>query len=111
MKTLTIDMVTVTVTPEEEFEPITRELSFQQTGADHSQYIRKVQRDNGCNPWLWCTVAVKAEFKGLTGTAYLGCCAYRNEEDFKAGGYFEQMRDEAFLELKQQVDEIAAALV
>lgn len=110
MKTLTKDMVKFTITPEEEHASIDKALGFEFTGADHSDYIKKVKRDNGRNIWLWCTIKVTASFQGLEGTAYLGCCAYRNEKDFIAGGYYEQMQDEAFDELKEQVDAVVNAL-
>jgi hypothetical protein len=45
------------------------------------------------------------------GHAYLGQCAYENEAEFIKGGYYEQMQDEAFEELKAQVDELVEALV
>jgi len=110
MKTLTKDMVNFSINCLSEYEPITKSLSFETTGADHSEYIQKVQLDNGENPWLWCAVEVIAEFKGIRGAAYLGGCAYEDEQGFKVGGYYEQMIDEAFEELKSKVDEIVNAL-
>lgn len=86
----------------EEYIPIQQALSFENTGADHSEYIEKVLEDDGYNHWLWCAVEVKATYKGvLTGSAYLGQCAYENEEEFKRDGYFEQMKEEAIEEIEK----------
>lgn len=111
MKNLTKEMVSFKIETELEYTPIQDALSFKATGADHSKYIKKVLNDDGFNPWLWCCVKVTASFKSLTGTAYLGQCAYKNEADFIKGGYYEQMQDEAFEELKKQVEEITEAFV
>lgn len=110
MKELTKDKVTFTINCLPEYEPITKALSFETTGADHSEYINKVLESKGDNEWLWCAVEVVAEFKGIRGAAYLGQCAYENEAGFKVGGYYEQMMDEAFEELKGKVNEIINAL-
>ena len=54
---------------------------------------------NSGHLWAWCSVCVTAEFRGLTGTAYLGGCSYEDEEDFKSGIYYEEMKQEALNEL------------
>lgn len=106
MKDLTIDLCKVSIEVEPEYTPIQTALGFKETGADHSEYIAKVLKDDGFNPWLWCTVKVNVDFNGLHGYAYLGQCAYENEEDFKKGGYFEQMQEEAFEMVKRQLEVI-----
>ena len=50
--------------------------------------------ENG-NDWAWCTIRVVATYKGLEGNDYLGGCTYSNENDFIAGGYFDDMKDQA----------------
>lgn len=51
------------------------------------------------NEWAWCTVEVRAtaELGGVSfqGTSCLGCCSYKDETNFREGGYFESMCDEA----------------
>lgn len=106
MKALIIDKVKIHIKTLEEQEPIEKALGFEFTGADHSEYIAKVKQDNGFNPWIWCAVEVSAHFAGLTGYAYLGCCAYENEADFIKGGYYEQMQQEAFADLKTIVENV-----
>ena len=41
--------------------------------------------------WAWCTVEVKVTIDGFTANDYLGCCSYDNEQEFKAGGYYDDM--------------------
>lgn len=51
--------------------------------------------DNG-DVWAWAQVEVQATLPdGRTGSAYLGCSSYEDEADFKRGGYYDQMIDEA----------------
>lgn len=58
------------------------------------------------NLWAWCCVKVTARWKSFTGTDYLGCCSYDNEEDFKQGGYYEDMKVEALADLQKSISEI-----
>ncbi len=111
MKVLTASDVLIEILIEEEPEPIEKALSFKSTGADHSEYIEKVQNDNGYNPWLWCFVEVRATYKGLSGSAYLGGCTYEDEEGFKAGGYYEQMVSEALEELNANIQNLVSELL
>lgn len=63
--------------------------------------------ENG-DVWAWASVCVRAEWKGIEGVDYLGCCCYKDENDFKQpGGYYEDMKKEAFAELLQKVKELA----
>lgn len=57
------------------------------------------------NQWAWCTVKVTAYIDGveLEGADYLGCCSYASEEDFKAGGYFEDMKHQAKEDLLNKI--------
>lgn len=57
--------------------------------------------------WAWCCVEVAARWGSFSGHNYLGCCSYRNEGDFREGGYFEQMIQEAIDDLNQQVQATA----
>ena len=59
---------------------------------------------NAGNEWAWCTVRVVAEWEGLHGDAYLGCCSYDSESEFtKPGGYFDDMKADAVADLNQFV--------
>jgi len=62
------------------------------------------------NPWAWCLVRVTAGLEGsaLRGVAYLGGCSYESEDDFKVCGCYDDLRDEALLDLQRQVDDLFA---
>lgn len=103
-------MVQFEVSIEPEFTPIEKALGFENTGTDHSEYIKKVLDNDGQNPWLWCLVKVTAKYKQFEGVDYLGCCAYESEQDFRNGGYFEDMCDQAFDDLKNQISQTLSEL-
>lgn len=57
--------------------------------------------------WAWCCIEVKATWKGIKGNDYLGCCSYEDEDDFiKNSGYFEDMKERAYSELIQQLEDL-----
>jgi len=61
------------------------------------------------NEWAWCIVRVTcyydAGLHGITGTDYLGGCSYDSEADFaKEGGYFEDMKRQAYDDFVRKVE-------
>lgn len=60
------------------------------------------------NDWAWCRVKVTARLEeyDIEEYNYLGSCSYKDEEDFKKGGYYESMADDAFLLLNEKVSQI-----
>lgn len=71
----------------------------------------RARLDDG-DDWAFCTVVVEAFWKpegmesGFEGAATLGCSSYEDEEDFKQGGYFEQMKKEALENLNKNLQDI-----
>ena len=62
--------------------------------------------------WAWCAVTVVAELNGFKGYAYLGGCSYKSEKDFtEAGGYYDDLCDEAYEDLVRAVEETRTRLV
>ena len=53
------------------------------------------QIDND-NYWAWCQVEVVASYRGITASEYLGCCSYKDKEDFKSYGYYCDMMNESY---------------
>ena len=57
------------------------------------------------NMWGWCCAHVMAKFttdegEEIVGDDWLGGCSYLSEEDFKQpGGYYDDMKKEAYAEL------------
>ncbi len=69
------------------------------------------------NQWAWCSAKVVATWtdpmleETFHGYAYLGGCNYKNKKEFCAkGGYYPQMKDEAYEDLIQQIEKRRAAL-
>ena len=60
---------------------------------------RVLDRIDSGDSWAWCTVEVIGNFEGCKGSEFLGCCSYLDENDFKEGGYWEDMKQEAYREL------------
>ena len=56
--------------------------------------------------WAWAAVTVIVAWGSFEGRAYLGCCSYADENDFKQpGGYFDDMVAEALDELNRTISE------
>ena len=112
MKTLTESDVTFAIECLPEHTPI--EGNAMASGDDEAdreaeQWIHR-QLDNG-NDWAWCTVRVTAEFEGLLGDDYLGCCSYKSEDDFKQpGGYYDDMKACALAELNAKLSRVCDKL-
>jgi len=54
--------------------------------------------------WAWALVKVIAECGSFYGADYLGGCCYKDEKDFIAcNDYYESMKSEALLNLKQSM--------
>jgi hypothetical protein len=53
--------------------------------------------------WAWASVEVQATWEGFSGRDYLGACSYKDEEDFKADGYYEDMCKEALKDLNDEI--------
>lgn len=60
--------------------------------------------------WAWCCVKVTAKYKGFEGVDHLGGCSYKDEEDFKNGGYFEDMKVQALADLNTNIANTAKDL-
>lgn len=64
------------------------------------------QIENG-NVWAWACVEVKATWKGLEESEYLGCCSYKDEDEFKADGYYQDMRERVYDLLITEIKSLA----
>lgn len=77
---------------------------------DHPDDIAWVREslENG-NEWAWCVVQVTVEFHGISATDYLGGCSYTSAQDFREGGYFEDMVDNCLDDLKVRLEALYSA--
>jgi hypothetical protein len=57
--------------------------------------------------WAWACVVVEARLPDLplVGRDSLGACCYKDEKDFKRGGYYDDMCEQAHQELENLVRE------
>jgi hypothetical protein len=63
-----------------------------------------IKRINNGDVWAWCCVEVKATYKSIeSDTEYLGACSYADEQDFKTGGYYEDMKQTAYENLLDKI--------
>jgi len=79
-----------------------------ETDKKTERWIRNELADG--NEWAWCCVRVVASWNGFEGDDCLGCCSYRSEEDFKKGGYYEDMKIEALYDLNRSIQRLAVKL-
>jgi hypothetical protein len=82
--------------------------------AKQATYV--VEQYNSGNTWAWCCVEVVCtpradSLEGLKTSSYLGGCSYRDEEDFKTGGYYEDMQAETLAELNSKLEAVYSTLL
>ena len=54
--------------------------------------------------WAWAAVTIVVVWGQFEGRAYLGCCSYADENDFRQPGcYFDDLVAEALAELNRSV--------
>lgn len=69
-----------------------------------AEIFRQIAEGNG---WAWCAVEVKAKWRGIEGSDYLGCCSYKSEDDFKKDGYYTDMKREAYAEIIRRIKSLS----
>jgi hypothetical protein len=94
--------LSIEIIPEEELSSPEDHVSFEDN-PDFAKTVHKYIKEYGI--WGWCFVIVRASFGIFQGKSCLGSCCYKDEEDFKKGGYYEQLRDEAIADLEKQIEE------
>lgn len=105
--TLTKDNVTISIVPQPEYIPIEgNALASGDDKQDKAEENRIREKLKNGNIWAWCTVIVECTYKGLTAIDTLGCCSYANAEDFKNGGYYDDMVANCIDNLQKQLNEI-----
>ena len=111
IRKLTAAEVTFSIECEEEHIPVRGNAlasgDDEEDRACENEIIARLDRGD---LWAWCTVKVTARWGDYEASEYLGCCSYENEKDFKAGGYYEQMRDEALTRLQAEIERAAEGL-
>jgi hypothetical protein len=104
VRTLTAEDVEFRLEPQDEDIPVRGNVlasgDDEEDKAAEDDVLERVKH----NIWAWCCVKVSAIWKGIEGTDYLGCCSYKDEEDFKLhSGYYEDMKEAALVDLNEEV--------
>ena len=79
-----------------------------ETDAENERIIR--ERLQSGDDWAWCVVTVTATLGPWSGRDVLCGCSYLNEKDFRAGGYYDDMQEEAIARLASNLIETVGAL-
>lgn len=77
---------------------------------DEKEYRRIYRELDSGNQWAWCCVEMKGTFKGLSASDFLGGYSCDSEEDFKTGGYFEDMQQIVLSELQGKIETVLKAI-
>jgi hypothetical protein len=77
---------------------------------DDADTIQHIYEKARFSMWAWCCVEVKASYLGVSESEYLGACSYDGEADFKASGYYDDMRLEALHRLGESLKTIAVGV-
>ena len=77
---------------------------------DHEAEREVARRLEAGDIWAWASVEVVVYWRGLVGRDHLGPCNYRDEADFKAGGYYEDMVEQAAEEVRRSAESLREVL-
>lgn len=92
-------LAVITITTEPETEPVRGNASAIDPVTDKETEDWIFSELESGNEWAWCMVRVRATLGAFHANQYLGACSYKSEADFKTGGYFEDMVNEALDDL------------
>lgn len=109
-KALQADEVTFRLVIEPEMEPVRgNAVASGDEALDREIEDGLIARLNSGDDWAWFTATVEASWRSpdgkcYTGEAYLGCCSYRDEDDFRGDAYFSDMQKEALDALNSAIE-------
>lgn len=104
MRKIRLEDCTITIEPEPETDDPKDHFEFPE-----DVVLAKERIEDG-NEWGWCCVKVTVKCGPLSADDYLGACSYTSEEEFKTGGYYEDMVDRCVDQLNEQLDELKTKL-
>lgn len=107
LRKLTTEDVTISikVEPETEVQLADHFNSNDENPAADLALIKEIEKDIAAgSEWAWCCVTVKVEWNGFCEEDTVGCMSYKNEAEFKADGYFEDMVKTALSDLNAELE-------
>ena len=111
-KPVTRSEVDVTVTAEPEWTPVRgNAMASGDDAIDKAVEDAILQRLEQGDTWAWAAVTVTVAWAGISASAYLGCCSYADEADFRQpGGYFDDLVDESLTSLNEELERLQLCL-
>lgn len=108
LKRLTKNECKITITAELDDTPIRgNAMASGDDAYDKEVEDEIINRVNDGDVWAWASIKVTASWSGYEGTDYLGCCSYKNEEDFINGDtYYDSMVIAAVDDLNRKLAKI-----
>ncbi len=94
-----------------DFEPMDEDVSpldMLDCEEDARDILERVEYD--LLAWFCAKVTATCEATGLSGVVYLGCCCYRDEDEFRSDPYFDDLVREAIDMLEQERSDMRAGL-
>lgn len=109
---LTRDDVTIHITAEPDWAPVRGNAMASGDDALDKQVEDEIlERLEQGDVWAWVSVTVTASWQGQEASDHLGCCSYRDEDDFRQeGGYFDDMVEQALDTLNVELNELYTQL-
>jgi hypothetical protein len=100
--------ITYSLKVEPEDLPVRGNVSMIDEATDRENEKKVLDRLERDDIWAWFSAIVIAETE-VNGVKYrgesswIGCCCYENEKDFREGGYYSDLEDEARIDLLKQI--------
>lgn len=113
MQIITLTPNDVNITVKCETEDISAHKHFSYLNDNENEVkktVKRIEKKLESNPWAWCSVNITCSYYSLVAETYLGCCSYKNANDFiKNSGQYDQMVAECIADLQNLLNEIVIA--
>jgi hypothetical protein len=107
LRKLTVEDVVISIKtePETETRPADHFNSNDENPEADLTLIREIEQEIAAgSEWAWCCVTVKIEWNGFHEEDTVGCMSYKDEAEFRADGYFEDMVKTALSDLNATLE-------
>lgn len=112
MKTLTENDVKIELIAEYDHIPV-RGNAIDSGDSEYNKHVEDqiIDRLESGDVWAWASVEVRATYKGLTASTYLGACCYADEQDFINDGYYQDMVNEVVEDINNQITDLLSEVL
>ena len=112
MRQITLDEISWQVIAEQDDTPVRGNALASGDDAEDKRVEDEIlaRLDDG-DIWAWCSVEVRGTWNGIEASEYLGCCCYRDEDDFRQPGeYFDDMRNTVRDEIQKIAETVSSSI-